>query len=401
MIVTGKLLFGSTFLTILSVIMASQYTINVPNSAAEPRPVITAGNGIHENEDFSGVKEHLLTRGRMMAYGHVTLPSARACPCANQSWCQIIRHIPRHEIFIFSIHNTNWRHYDWSRITTLATFTYFDDDVMCFAHSKGIRVVHGADFPKDQLVNKTARYLWVNATINTMTYHFLDGVNVDFEQGINDKEVAQRQGLTLLMKELNEAAKQLSPYTQITFDFASTPDAGYRRYDYKGIADIVDFAFVMDYDEDGGKYASANSPFDRTKHGMERFMELGIPSDKLILGAPWYGYWHLCNSYNKMNHLCKTKQDGQINYPRILKIKDEYSFTGRLWDPVAKSPFFAATDPISGAIYQIWYDDPQSLAIKFQLVPSLHLRGAGNWQADALNYGDPKEVAEMWGAFPF
>ena len=54
---------------------------------------------------------------------------------------------------------------------------------------------------------------------------------------------------------------------QITFDFASTPDSRYRRYDYKAIADIVDFAFVMDYDEDGGKYARANSPFDKTKHG--------------------------------------------------------------------------------------------------------------------------------------
>ena len=49
-----------------------------------------------------------------------------------------------------------------------------------------------------------------------MTYHFLDGINVDFEQGISDKETAERDGLTLLMKELNEAAKKISPYAQVS-----------------------------------------------------------------------------------------------------------------------------------------------------------------------------------------
>ena len=49
-----------------------------------------------------------------------------------------------------------------------------------------------------------------------MTYNFLDGVNVDFEEGISDKEAPERQGLTLLVKELNEAAKRVSPYTQVT-----------------------------------------------------------------------------------------------------------------------------------------------------------------------------------------
>jgi hypothetical protein len=48
-----------------------------------------------------------------------------------------------------------------------------------------------------------------------MTSHFLDGVNVDFEQGIGANDTAERDALTLLMRELTQAAKKISPYTQV------------------------------------------------------------------------------------------------------------------------------------------------------------------------------------------
>ena len=57
------------------------------------------------------------------------------------------------------------------------------------------------------------------------------------------------------------------------------------------------------------------------------------------------------------SHLCITKQEGQINYPKIMKIMDQYSFTGRLWDPVAKSPFFGATVRISYCLHSIFSVD--------------------------------------------
>ncbi|KAK2159926.1 hypothetical protein LSH36_143g02073 [Paralvinella palmiformis] len=408
-----KLFWRYLFLMMLNEAFASQHVMEAHDWPPEERPTLAVRDHLTESKELHLAKERLLNTGRMMADGHVNIPSNRPCPCRNQSWCDIVCTVPKHEIFIFSVHNTNWPRYDWRHITTLVMYSYFDDDAMCFAHSKGIRVVHGGetagsvqkvhkvDFPKKYLTNETARHLWVTSTIKTMTYNFLGGVNVDFEEGISDKEAPERHGLTLLVKELNEAAKRVSPYTQITFDFACTPDVGYRRYDYKGIVDVIDFAFVMDYEEEGGKYAHANSLFDRNKHGMGRFIELGIPTNKLILGGPWYGYWYHCGEYNPTSHQCLTKAFGQINYSQIIKVKDQYSFTGRLWDPVTKSPFFTARDPITRGIYQIWYDDPERLTIKFKLLPSLRLRGAGNWQADALNYSDPKQVKDMWDAFPY
>ena len=42
------------------------------------------------------------------------------------------------------ISNNNWKLYDWTKITTIASFAKpIDPQLVCFAHSKGVRVVYG------------------------------------------------------------------------------------------------------------------------------------------------------------------------------------------------------------------------------------------------------------------
>ncbi len=50
---------------------------------------------------------------------------------------------------------------------------------------------------------------------------------------------------------------------------------------------------------------------------------------------------------------------------------------------------------------QVWYDDPESLAAKYELAGRLGLRGVGMWNLDTLNYvSNDSEVTEqtqkMW-----
>lgn len=49
---------------------------------------------------------------------------------------------------------------------------------------------------------------------------------------------------------------------------------------------------------------------------------------------------------------------------------------------------------------QVWYDDPESLIIKYRLVSDLQLGGLGMWNADSLDYDDPKMTQSMWNAIP-
>lgn len=37
--------------------------------------------------------------------------------------------------------------------------------------------------------------------------------------------------------------------------------------------------------------ASANSPLDTVRKGVQQWLDIGIPPHKLVLGLPWYGAW--------------------------------------------------------------------------------------------------------------
>lgn len=42
---------------------------------------------------------------------------------------------------MFDVGDKTWKSYDWSQITTVALFGKYDSELMCYAHSKGARVV--------------------------------------------------------------------------------------------------------------------------------------------------------------------------------------------------------------------------------------------------------------------
>ena len=57
---------------------------------------------------------------------------------------------------------------------------------------------------------------------------------------------------------------------------------------------------------------------------------------------------------------------------------------------------------VSGHIHQLWYDDPESLTLRYNNAKSFQLRGISMWQADCLDYSDDPEAKAltkaMWDA---
>lgn len=75
------------------------------------------------------------------------------------------------------------------------------------------------------------------------------------------------------------------------------------------------------------------------------------------------------------------------------------------WDEMSQTPFIDFPDPPTsehgGSMFQLWYDNPKSLRLKYELVQELGLRGAGMWNADTLDYGSSggeHETRAMWEA---
>lgn len=66
--------------------------------------------------------------------GHVTYP-AENCPELTR-----VLSTP-FQVFVFDVGKEAWKSYNWSKITTVAAFGKYDPELMCYAHSKGSRIV--------------------------------------------------------------------------------------------------------------------------------------------------------------------------------------------------------------------------------------------------------------------
>merc|ERR1712048_1346392 len=83
--------------------------------------------------------------------------------------------------------------------------------------------------------------------------------------------------------------------------------------------------------------------------------------------------------------------------------------TGVRWDESTQSPYFnfVSGDKASVQLWQMWFDDAKSSAIKYAAARRLGVRGVGPYRWDQLDYngsvtGNPRapaESKEMWEAF--
>ncbi|XP_070557003.1 di-N-acetylchitobiase-like [Ptychodera flava] len=346
-----------------------------------------------------------------------SLPAAK-CPCSDPSLCKTVTAKPKKETFVFRTAGSTWKNYDWSKITTVGVFGEYDPQLMCTAHAHGVRLVQAGAFPVLNLTDETQRDKWITEQVQLVEDRFMDGFNIDIEDSLFDSY--RQELLTTFVNQTTQVFHSKIPGSQVTFDVAWTPDCarqGFRCYDYRGLADVTDFLFVMDYDEMGSIadpcVADANSPYNKTVTAMESFIDLGIPLSKLLMGLPWYGYDYPCLNLTRnkcvVKHLpfwpvCDENVGTKKNYAVIMKLLANNSTSGRIWSDVNKSPYFNYKDSTTEQFHQIWYDDPQSLKLKFDYATKRGLLGVGLWQADALDYSDdPTAKAQtkaMWDALP-
>ncbi|XP_018417372.1 PREDICTED: di-N-acetylchitobiase [Nanorana parkeri] len=338
-----------------------------------------------------------------------------ACPCSDPALCQPIQHSRDFEVYVFLVRGKNWKHYDWSEVTTVALFAPYDPELMCFAHSKGARYVLTGDVSVKKIVDPKVRADWIAEKVNLAKAQYMDGINLDIEQPVLP-QTPEYYALTDLVKETTEAFHREIPGSQVTFDVAWSPKyVDVRCYNYSAIAELSDFLFVMSYDEQSQIWteciAGANAPFNQTITGYEQFINISIDPKKLVMGVPWYGYDYVCLNLTEDNRCalekrafrgapCSDAVGRQVGYGTIMKQVNS-SLTGRLWNDEQKAPFYNYKDK-NGETHQVWYDDPESIRLKAAYIKKLGLRGIGMWNGDLLDYSDDpvaqEQTKEMWKA---
>ena len=144
-----------------------------------------------------------------------------------------------------------------------------------------------------------------------------------------------------------------------------------------------------------------------------KYTQLGIEPKKLVLALPWYGYNYPCISFS--GSTCEMKQvpfrgvscsdaaGRQYCYSDLMSKFLPQAIGGRQFDRDSLTPFFNYIDDKDNKMHQIWYDDPDSLTMKYSHgITDLGLRGLAFWNIDCLNYTETaraeRETRKMWDA---
>jgi len=68
--------------------------------------------------------------------GSISALVSGKCPCEDEALCEPIERPQGKEFLMFSTKPNVWRKYDWNKVTTIALFRPWDDELMCEAHKK-------------------------------------------------------------------------------------------------------------------------------------------------------------------------------------------------------------------------------------------------------------------------
>lgn len=99
---------------------------------------------------------------------------------------------------------------------------------------------------------------------------------------------------------------------------------------------------------------------------------------------------------------CSDAVGRELSYADVRSLLAHNASRPRAFNDTLASPFFN-TVARDGSVQQIWYDDPDSLRLKYDLARVAGWAGVGTWNLDTLDYAsrDPavaEETAAMWAA---
>lgn len=241
--------------------------------------------------------------------------------------------------------------------------------------------------------------------------HF-DGINLDFEM-LSLADQPLRDEFTSFTKDLKNTCLAFNSACEIDIDVFADSGRKTRLWDLSALSPYVDHVIVMAYDyyrpssSQAGPIAPLRGECPKST-GFATLMEQGsgcleqdvttnlaeinllVPSQKILLGIPFYGYeWQTATTDFLSNTI---KGTGSLaSYQRI---KDLFSDTtisslSATWSSTTLSPYLSYVE--NGQIFQIHYEDPQSIALKTQLVGSANFGGIAIW---AIGYEVP--YLDIW-----
>lgn len=304
---------------------------------------------------------------------------------------------------------TAYESYNFSLLSRVAYFSYqlnpktgHYNTIHNWEHTKLIDLAHkynckvdlcvtnfGEENNKTFLNNEKAQNNLTNVLIQLLNQRNADGVNINFE-GIASED---REKFVVFISNLSYKLKLANSKYVVSI---TIPAVDWNKsYDITNLSNSVDFFIMMGYDYYGknSSIAGPNAPLKsgdlwhnlNLEKSINYYVNEGISPLKLIVALPYYGkQWKTTSS-----SIPSASKDfiSTITYRNIRKKYD--GNTSFFYDTLSLSKAFIFKN--SSEPNQIWVDDENTLAFKYDFIKKRGLGGLGIW---ALGYDNG--YLELW-----
>ena len=274
-------------------------------------------------------------------------------------------------------------------------------------NKKNILVIRAMDNDLiESIVNsKNHSKISIDNIIRILTQFHFDGLNIDFEY-IGSPNQITKDNFSSYVSDLSSACKISLPNCEMSIDILADTGVKNRIHNLSAISKSLDHIIIMAYDyyRSSSTIAGPVAPLrgkcdNKTTSPCLEYdvvssvsdISRQVPTKKLILGIPFYGYeWQVASP----NFLANTypKSGGIATYKRIQSLISDppnpENFANT-WSEVTKSPYIVYEE--RGQLFQIHYENTLSLKLKLDLVNQSILGGIGIW---ALGYETPN--TDLW-----
>lgn len=258
------------------------------------------------------------------------------------------------------------------------------------AHANGVKVILVATLFDDSdiytlITNASYKNTFFTQIKAKMLEGSADGLNIDFE----GSGTSWKPYINGFMADLTAYLHAELPGSEVTF---AGPAVNWSGWDLQGLAASCDGIFIMGY-AFWGSWSSTSGPnaplvggsYNITDTVLDQYSEVTQNNpEKLILGVPYYGHhWTTSSS---------SARSSVINFlgsTRFYNDEPDSQTYGLLWESLSQTPWFRWHDGTNW--HQVWFDNADSLGLKYDLAIANNLQGVGMW---ALDYDGARP--ELW-----
>lgn len=272
-----------------------------------------------------------------------------------------------------------------------------DPRVVAKAKEAGVKLIPlvmnpGFDQPSIHrvLTNPGARANAIRSLAALCRDNGFDGIQFDFE----NFHVGDKDAFTSFARESADSVRRAGCGLSAAVVPRTGEDPGptaYHRwihenwraaFDYKALADTLDFISYMTYAQHtGGSPPGPVAGYPWMLACLEYVLSLGVPPEKISLGLAGYSDWWY-PAYDEQSG--SRLRGSDISYARGMEILARAGVTP-LWDDVQKSPYAMWEE--AGVFQHMWLEDARAFMAKLELVRTHGLRGYSVW---LLGSEDPK-----------